>query len=333
MAADKTYIIAEMACSHEGDPAIAKTIINAAATSGADAIQFQVWDKNEIITTTHPDAPILEVLEMSREEWQHLVDHVRTSHSSLDIIACVYEEESLNFCDKAGVDAFKIHAADITNMPLLRQVGKRKKRTDLSIGACSLEEISAAVDALKAGGCPDIWLMYGLQNFPTPPKDIDLKLLAKIGDITGLKIGYQDHSPPEDLSAYSMCAAARGLGITVLEKHITHDRRKKGADHQAALNPDEFHKFTAMVRDLDKALGGGEIKPLTEAELQYRKYSRKSLVANREIAKGDMLRSHDFKVLRAETQGIDPRYQDDILELKATRDIKAGEVFQEGDFL
>jgi N,N'-diacetyllegionaminate synthase len=327
-----TYIIAEMACSHDGKTELAETIINAAAKSGADAVQFQVWKKEEIITASHPDASILQALELSQHAWRSLVDHVRSTHTQLDIIACIYEKESLDFCNEAGVDAFKIHAADITNLPLLRSVGSHKKRTDLSIGACSLDEILAAVEALKDGGCPDIWLMYGLQNFPTPPEDIDLRLLKNIGEITGLRIGYQDHSPPEELSAYTMCAAARGMGVSVLEKHITHDRGKKGADHQAALNPEEFTKFTSMIRELDKALSGGTIKTLTAAEQQYRKYSRKSLVACKAITKGTGLQANDFKVLRAETKGIDPLHQETLLGKTATRDIAEGEVFMEGDF-
>ena len=328
-----TYIIAEMACSHDGSESHARTIIDAASKSGANAIQFQVWKKEEIAAPNHPDLAILEAVELPYATWQKLLNYVRHEHPALDVIACVYEEESLDFCSRANVDAFKIHAADITNLPLLRKVGAHKIRTDLSVGACSLDEILAATEALKAGGCPDIWLMYGLQNFPTPPEDIDLQLMKNIGQITGLRVGYQDHSSPEELSAYAMCAAAQGLGINILEKHITHNRSLKGADHQAALNPDEFARFVEMVRSLDKALGGGALKPLTKAELKYRKYSRKSLVAVREIAKGDTLKEGSFKVLRAEKLGIDPKIQETLVGKTATRDIAVNDVFIEGDFL
>lgn len=327
-----TYIIAEMACSHDGSLENAKTIIDAAASSGADAVQFQVWRKEDIAAPNHPDLPILAAVELSHDKWLELTNYVRRKHPGLDIIACIYEEESLNFCDAAGMDAFKVHAADITNLPFLRKVGHKKKRTDLSIGACSLDEILAAIEILKGAGCPDIWLMYGLQNFPTPPEDIDLQLLKNMGEITGLRIGYQDHSPPEDLAAYAMCAAAQGLGIDVLEKHITHDRSKKGADHQAALNPGEFSSFASMVRNLDCALSGGVIKPLTDAELKYRHYSRKSLVAVKPIKKGEALMADAFKVLRAIKLGVDPLHQERLIGCKATRDIAVNDVLEDGDF-
>jgi len=327
-----TYIIAEMACSHDGSEDLAKTIIDAAGKSGANAIQFQVWKKEEIATPDHPDLEVLKSVELAYDTWHSLYSYVRTNYPGLDIIACIYEEESLNFCANMGVDSFKIHAADITNLPLLEKVGKKAKRTDLSVGACTLDEIMTAAEALTSNDCPDIWLMYGLQNFPTPMEDIDLTLMKHLQDITGFKVGYQDHCPPEDLCAYSASAAARGLGIGVLEKHITHDRSKKGADHQAALNPDEFALFVKMMRDLDKSMAGGTLKPLTEAEKKYRTYSRKSLVAVRPIKKGGPLQAEDFKVLRAPKQGADPLVQRGLIGKLAKHDIAIGDILQENDF-
>ncbi len=326
-----TYIIAEMACSHDGSENHARTIIDCAGKSGANAIQFQIWKKEALVTPDHPDLAILKALELGYDQWRSLAAYVRANYPDMDIIACIYEQESLNFCSEIGVDAFKLHAADITNLELLQAVGRSKMRIDLSVGACSIDEILQASDMLRTHGCPSIWLMYGLQNFPTPPEDIDLVYMQNLQNITGLPVGYQDHSPPENISSYAMAAAAIGLGVSIVEKHITHDRSLKGADHQAALNPDEFQAFTAMVRDLDKALAGGTLRPLTEAETKYRSYSRKSLVTARPIKKGSTLKAADLNILRAPKYGIDPGMYQSVIGKQAARDMDANHVLFEGD--
>ena len=314
--ANKTYIIAEMACSHEGDHDLAKFIIKSAYEAGADAIQFQVWQRELIMSPSHPDYGILESVQLTQSEWIGLVDFTRASCQGMSIIACIYETTSLDFCDASNVDAYKIHATDINNLHFLRKVGEKKKRVDLSIGACTQDEIETAITLLKDNGCPEIWLMYGLQNFPTPPKDIDLKLMMNLGAKLNVRVGFQDHTAPEDISAYTLPAAAIGLGCDVIEKHITHDRSKKGVDHQAALNPDEFVTFVKTVKDIDLTLSGGKIRDMTEAVLHYRKYSSKSRAAKADIKVGTLIDETCLKIIRTPDLGINPSLWDNIIGKK-----------------
>lgn len=314
--AKQTYIIAEMACSHEGNVDLAKFIIESAYKAHADAIQFQVWQRELIMSPSHADYGVLESVQLDQNEWQSLVDYTRTACPSLSIIACIYETTSLDFCNAANVDAFKIHATDINNLHFLRKVGQKKKRVDLSIGACTAEEIETAITLLIDGGCPEIWLMYGLQNFPTPLKDIDLKLMMNLGKKFNIRVGFQDHTAPEDISAYTLPAAAIGLGCDVIEKHITHDRSKKGIDHQAALNPDEFEKFVTMVKDIDLTLSGGQIREMSEAEIQYRQYSSKSIAANCDLSSGSLISESSLKIIRTPELGINPSKWDEIIGKK-----------------
>ncbi|MBU1881508.1 N-acetylneuraminate synthase family protein, partial [bacterium] len=155
------YIIAEMACSHEGDLNLAKKIIAGAGKAAADAVQFQIYTLAERVVPQHPQYDLLGELEFSQDTWTELAGLVRNQYPEMQIIACVYETFSVDFAERIQVDAYKIHSADLSNPQLLRYVAGTGKRIDLSVGASSLDEITQAVDRIRSvSQCP-IWLMYG----------------------------------------------------------------------------------------------------------------------------------------------------------------------------
>jgi N,N'-diacetyllegionaminate synthase len=286
---EKIHVIAEMACSHEGEVGLARKIINGAGEAGADAIQFQIWSLKDMVVPQHPDYGLLEKIEMGHEEWHSLARHVRKTWQNMEIIACVYEVQSLHFAEKIGVDAFKIHSADLSNPLLLHEVAKTGRRIDLSVGASSLDEIQQAVEWIRSvSSDTEIWLMYGYQSFPTPVDGIHLDYMMKLAELFELPIGYQDHSDADFDAAYWLPAAAAGMGVRILEKHITHDRSLKGIDHESALNPDEFGKFVRMVREIEIAKGKSVPRQFSDQEQKYRKYSKKSLVAQEKSWEGEI---------------------------------------------
>ncbi|MGV1099878.1 N-acetylneuraminate synthase family protein [Thiovibrio sp. JS02] len=303
----RTYIIAEMACSHEGDPALAKKIIDGAGRAGADAIQFQIWSLKDMVVPQHPSYELLSRIELSQEAWAELARYVRKQYPGMEIIACIYETKSLAFAETIGVDAYKIHSADLSNPLLLDEVSRTGRRIDLSVGASTLVEIENAIVWIRAAS-PEtpIWLMYGYQSFPTPTNGIHLRYMMKLKNLFELPIGYQDHSDANADGAFWLPAAAVGMGVDILEKHITHDRGFKGIDHESALNPDEFVKFVDMVREIEAAQGIAVPKPFSEAEAKYRKYSKKSLVAGKDLAAGSVVGKEDLLFMRAETLGLPP---------------------------
>lgn len=303
----KTYIIAEMACSHEGDPQLAKKIIDGAGQAGADAVQFQIWSLGDMVVPQHPSYELLSRIELSQQAWADLAQYVRRQYPRMEIIACIYEPKSLAFAGTIGVDAFKIHSADLSNPLLLDAVSKAGRRIDLSVGASSLGEIQDAIGWIRAASLETpIWLMYGYQSFPTPTNGIHLHYMMKLKELFELPIGYQDHSDANADGAFWLPAAAVGMGVDILEKHITHDRSLKGIDHESALNPDEFVKFVQMVREIEAAQGIAVPKPFTGEEIKYRKYSKKSLVAGKDLAAGTIVRKEDLLFMRAETLGLPP---------------------------
>jgi len=331
----RTYIIAEMACSHEGDPSLARKIIDGAGQAGADAIQFQIWSLKNMVVPHHPDYEMLQKIELSPDTWSELAQYTRARYPQMQIIACVYERSSVDLAEAIKLDAYKIHAADLSNPNLIDQVARTSKRIDLSIGASSISEIQSALERIREcrtdpGGL-DVWLMYGYQGFPTPTNAINLNYMMKLKQLFELPVGYQDHSDANLGAAFWLSAAAMGLGVDVLEKHITHDRSYKGIDHEAALNPDEFAQFVEMVREIESARGSAIPQSFSQEEVKYRKYSKKSIVASRNLTKGQTIGPDDLAIMRADALGLPPDQSHRLVGRSTTRAISIYHLINEDD--
>lgn len=322
-----TYIIAEMACSHDSEPEFAKKIIDAAGKAGADAIQFQIWLAEDLMVPYHSQFDFHKNLELSRDEWKELAGYVRDNYPDMEIIACVYEKNSVDFAQSIKVDAYKIHSSDLSNDLLLKYVSKTGKRIDLSIGASTIGEIEGALETIRSSSNVEIWMMYGIQNFPTHSSEIHLDYMMSLKRLFGLPMGYQDHCDGDSDAGFWLPAAAIGLGVDIIEKHITHDRKHKGVDSEAALSPDQFIKFADMVREVDAARGIAVLKPFTEAEKTYRKYAKKRLVASRDIKAGEVLGEEDLLFMRAEELAMTPDEAHMLIGHRTTREIKCYELF------
>lgn len=327
-----TYVIAEMACSHEGDPALARQIIDGAGKAAADAVQFQIWSLADMVVPHHPDYELLNRIEMTREQWSDLAQYLKSRFPDMDIIACVYENKGVDIALEIGAEAFKIHSSDLSNPDLIHRIAGTGKRIDLSIGASTLDEIKSAIEWIRnVSFQTELWLMYGYQVFPTPTEAIHLSFLKKLKTLFELPVGYQDHSEGGSAPGFWLPAMAMGIGADCLEKHITHDRSKKGIDHQAALNPDEFHEFVQMVRTLDEAKGVPVPRPFIEQELSYRKNSKKSIVAARDIEADDIVEKKDLLYMRSDVLGLPPDRAANITGRRAVRPIKQYSLIHEED--
>ena len=327
----QVYIIAEMACSHEGDPAIARKIIDGAGQAGADAIQFQIWLLKDMMVPHHPDYEKNAKIELSRQEWADLATYVRDRYPKVQIVACIYERSSVDFCESINVDAYKLHSADLSNPYLVKYVADTGKRIDLSVGASTLDEIQRAIEWIRSTSSSRIWLMYGYQNFPTRTDEVHLRYMMKLKHLFELPIGYQDHSDADTEAAFWLPAAALGMRVDILEKHITHDRSFKGIDHEAALNPDEFARFVQMVRTIEGAMGISTPKPFSAEELRYRKYAKKSLVVSRNLPAGTRVTEDDLLFMRADDLGLPPDQAHRLVGRVTNRDIAAYHLVREDD--
>ncbi len=327
-----TYVIAEMACSHEGDINLAKVIIDASVEAGADAVQLQIWNLKQMMSPQRKEFQLLEKLEFDQEEWKSLVNYSRSKYPDLDIYVCVYEHSSIEFISGLGVDGFKINSSDLSNPLVLKKVAATNKPINLSIGASSIQEIQNALEIISDTSSSPVTLMYGHQSFPTKPESVNMSYMQTMSYLFGLPIGYQDHSDADSDAAYWLPASSLGMGVTILEKHLTHDRSLKGIDHESALNPDEFIAFVDMVRIIDTAKGLSTPRPFSEEENKYREFQKKSIVASRDLDKGHILTTDDLAFMRAQELGYSPEKLDLIIGKIITCEIKAYQTITEKDF-
>lgn len=325
-------MIAEMACSHEGDMALARKIVDASAAAKADAVQLQIWAVEYMMSPKRKEYDLLTRIEFSYDEWRSLVDYCRANHPGMQVYVCVYEHQSIDFIAGLGIDGFKLNSSDLSNPLVLERVARTGKPINLSVGASTIAEIQAAVERIRAVS-PDsrVTLMYGHQNFPTRPEDVHMGFMPKLKNLFELPVGYQDHCDADDESAFWLPAASLGMGVDVLEKHITHDRSLKGIDHQSALNPDEFQRFVEMVRVIDHAMGDSSPRPFSDAEIKYREFQKKSIVAVRDLQKGHVLAADDVAFMRAEVLGLSPDKLDGIAGKSLKHDVAAFQPILEGD--
>jgi N,N'-diacetyllegionaminate synthase len=328
---NKLSVIAEMACSHDGSIDLGKKIIDGAGNAGADAIQLQIWALQHMMAPSHTVYEVCKKIELSQEQWKELNDYSRNRYPAMEVYCFIYEHRSVDFAESLKVNGYKLSSADLSNPYMLDRVAETGKKINLSIGASTQEEVQKALERIQKKSKGQITLMYGYQSFPTSIKDIHLNYMMRIKDIFNLPVGYQDHCDAQSKSAFWIPAFALGMGASVIEKHITHDRSKKGVDHESALNPDEFKDFVAMVRDLQAAQGTAEDKPFSPEELKYRKFQKKSIVAIRPLKAGTTLKEEDFHFLRAADLGLPPDQTGKIIGKTLKKDIEALCVIQESD--
>ncbi len=318
---NKIYIIAEMACSHDGNVQLAKTIIDGAGRAGADAIQLQIWSLIHVMAPSHEVFEVCKKIEFNQQQWQEIVQYSRKHFPKMEIICCVYEHKSIDFIDSLGIDGYKLNSSDLSNPYVLDSVARKGKKINLSIGASTLSEIQSAIERIRKISQAPITLMYGYQNFPTAVQDIHLNYMAKMSHLFELPVGYQDHCDAETQEGFWIPALAVGMGAQVIEKHITHDRSLKGVDYQSALNPGEFGQFVRMMRSLEDAKGLATPKSFSADELKYRKFQKKSIVAARPIKAGETITVNDINFLRADQLGVPPDQADSIIGRVAKKEL------------
>ena len=314
-----TYVIAEMACSHEGNCDIARHLVDVAADSGSDAVQFQIISVDDYIVPQHPDYGLYCRLEFKPEEWRGLFRHAQ--QRGLAVFAAAYDRPSADLASACGVDAYKLHSADLSNPYLTQYIAAKGRPVTLGTGGSTIGEIADGIQMLREAGAPGIILMHGFQNFPTRWEEIHLRYMASLKRLFNVPVGYQDHTDGESELGFVLPMVAVGLGANVLEKHFTHDRSQKGVDHESALNPDELKRFVQRVKEVDAAMGQASPHPLSSEEQKYRTYAKKSVVAARDIRAGETISAEMLVFKRSKPPGLAPILGGRFVGQVARRDI------------
>lgn len=329
------YVIAEIGVNHEGDLDTAKRLIDLAKEGGADAAKFQTykadkiaskhspayWDRNAEPTASQREL-FLKYDSFGPDEYAALAVHC--VDVGVDFASTPFDAEAVEFLDPM-MTYFKVASADLTNIPLLRQVAGKGKPVLLSTGASSLAEIDMAVNELRENGCQELYLLQCTLNYPCPKENANLNMIEGLArTYPNLGIGYSDHTHPD--ADMMILTAAWLKGATVLEKHFTHDKSLPGNDHYHAMDVDDLKKFRTNVAMLIDTLGSDFKHPLP-SEAPAREHARRSIVLARDVAEGTVITEADLTYKRPGS-GVSPLHWDEVIGMRAARNLAEDEVLQ-----
>ncbi len=332
------YIIAEIGCNHNGDVQLARQMVDEAVACGVDAVKFQTFKADKLISRYAPKADYQKVttgtadsqlemtrrLELSFEEYLELRDYCQ--EKGVDVFSTPFDQESLDFLISTDMPVYKIPSGEITNLPYLEKIGQQGKKVILSTGMATLEEIQQAVMILRENGTQDLSILHCTTEYPTPYGALNLNVITTLKQaFPGVTIGYSDHS-----IGYEVPIAAAAIGAQVIEKHFTLDQNMPGPDHKASATPDVLKRLVKGVRIVEEAMGRFEKTP-EAVEEKNKIVARKSVVALKPIAKGDIFSTENITVKRP-GNGISPMAWYDILGKVAEADFDEDQVIVDSRF-
>ena len=331
-------IIAEAGVNHNGQVDLAFQLIDAAVRAGADAVKFQTFVPEKVISRFSPKADyqkrltnpfetqleMVKRLELSPDSFYKLKEY--SDGKGIRFISSPFDLESIELVDTLGLDIIKMPSGEITNLPYLRKIAALNKRIIMSTGMANISEIEDALNILVSYGTDKekIALLHCTTEYPCPSNEVNLKAMLTIKSKFGTQIGYSDHT-----LGIEVPIAAAALGAEIIEKHFTLDKMMDGPDHQASLTPPEFKKMVCAIRKIEDCLGNG-IKKITISEKKNIEIARKSIVAATAIQIGDVFNEENLAVKRPGT-GINPMRWDMVIGCKAGRPYKKDEMISDKD--
>lgn len=332
------YIIAEIGCNHNGDFNLAKKMVDVAVSCGVDAVKFQTFKADKLISKYAPKADYQKVttgthdsqlemtkrLELSFDEYLLLRDYCLSKE--VDVFSTPFDQESLDFLITTDMPVYKIPSGEITNLPYLEKIGQQGKKVILSTGMAVMSEIHQAVDILNKNGTTDISILHCTTEYPTPYEALNLNVIHTLKqEFPDLTIGYSDHSIGSEVPI-----AAAAMGAEVIEKHFTLDTDMQGPDHKASATPEVLEALVRGVRIIEKSLGSFDKIP-EPVEEKNKIVARKSIVAQKPIKKGTIFTEENITVKRP-GNGISPMSWYEILGKEAQEDFEEDQVIVDDRF-
>ena len=327
------FIIAEAGVNHNGSIKLAKELIAVAAKSGADAIKFQTFKTENLVSKNAEKAEyqkrttdalesqfdMIKKLELDKDAHIELMEY--SQEKNIMFLSTPFDLDSIDLLNNLGLQIFKIPSGEITNLPYLRHIGSLDKKLVLSTGMSTLKEIENALNILIEAGSnkESITILHANTMYPTPMEDVNLNAMITIQREFDIAVGYSDHTLGIEVDI-----AAVAMGASIIEKHFTLDQSMAGPDHAASLEPKELKSMVLAIRNIEIALGSDEKKPSSSEGLNI-SVVRKSIVANQEIKQGDLLTEKNISVKRP-GNGINPMKWDDIIGSTARKNYNADEL-------
>lgn len=330
-----TYIIAEAGVNHNGSMQLAKKLVDVALDAGVDAVKFQTFKTENVISRLAPKAKyqlentnsnenqfeMVKRLELSDDNFYELKDYCEVK--GIQFLSSPFDEASVDLLEKLNVEAYKIGSGEITNIPLLRYIATKRKPIILSTGMANLGEIEEALEVINV--C-DVILLHATSNYPTSVDDVNLLSMKTMEAAFKKIVGYSDHT-----QGFEVAIAAVALGAKVIEKHFTLDKGLIGPDHKASLDPGELKNLVSLIRNVEKSFGNG-IKKAMPSEENTRLVARKSIVAKEMIKAGTVL-TKGLLAIKRPGNGIPPKYLDQLIGATVRENIVVDETIQWGHLL
>lgn len=325
------FIIAEAGVNHNGEIALARRMVEAAAEAGAEAVKFQTFRAEGLVSREARLAPyqravgeksqlaLLKELELDERAHRELMSLAR--ESGIIFLSTAFDRASADLLARLGVPAYKVGSGELTDLPLLSHIGGQGKPVLLSTGMANLEEVREAVAALRAPGCQQIALLHCTSSYPAPLEQCNLRALATLRREFDLPVGYSDHT-----LGWEAAVAAVALGACIVEKHFTLDRNLPGPDHFFSLEPNDLGEFVRTLRQVEASLGDG-VKRLQPSEEEVARVARKSIVAACAIPGGAKIRGEMLAIKRP-AGGMRPGELGAVIGRTAKRDIAADELIR-----
>ena len=331
----KVIIIAEAGVNHNGSYELAIKMVDEAKRAGADYVKFQTAKPELVISTFAPKAEYQKEttgaaesqLEMCKAIHLPLTDYKPLKEYcdkvGIGFMSTPFDLVSIDVLEPLDMDYYKIPSGEITNLPYLRKIASKHRPVILSTGMCEVEEVEAALQVLEQGGGKrsDIIVLHCNTEYPTPMADVNLRAMDDLRRSLGVEVGYSDHT-----KGIEVPIAAVALGATVIEKHFTLDKTMEGPDHKASLEPDELKAMVDAIRNIEQALGDGH-KHVSPSERKNMDIARKSIVAARDIRKGEVLTEDNITTKRP-GNGISPMRWDSVIGTTAIRDFGYDELIE-----
>lgn len=332
------YVIAEIGANHNGDMGLCMKLIEAAKACGADAVKFQSWSKDSLISKAEyarntryvsddKRAPSLEeaVERYQLTPAQHRDVAAYCQELKITFFSSCFSAREVDLLESLGVPAYKIASMDVNHLPLLEYVAGTGKPVILSTGLATLGEIETALGVLRRNGAGPVALLHCVSIYPSPPEIVHLNNIATLRQAFDVPVGYSDHSLG---SAIPLAAIA--LGACMIEKHFTLDKKLEGWDHAVSADPDELRTIVEEGRNVFAALGS-RVRAISDVQLEKRKAFRRRMVATRALAKGEAIAPRDVDFKRPGT-GIRPDELPYTVGRTLARDVEAGDEIEWADF-
>ena len=325
----KVFIIAEAGVNHNGKMELAYKLVDAAKEAGVDAVKFQVFKSEKVISKSTKMADyqkenlkenisqldMVKKLELSYEDFIKINEYCK--EKGVMFMATPFDSDSLDFLvDTLKVDVLKIGSGDLNNYPFLEKVALKNKEIILSTGMSNLSDIEGALDFISQYTDKEVKVLHCTTNYPCPMDEVNLKAMNTIKDAFQVAVGYSDHT-----LGIEVPIAAVALGAEIIEKHFTLDKTMEGPDHVASLEPDELKEMTRTIRNIERALGSGIKKP-NKSEVKIQSIVKRKIVLAKDVETNHVLTEDDLEYKRCEN-GIDSKYYKSIIGKKVKRKIEA----------